>query len=272
MKDAKCVEFLQWALPCLRMRWPGFRKVRRQVCRRIERRLGELGLPGIDAYRGYLQTNPEEWKRLDELCHVTISRFYRDRAVFELLQRTVLPELARHAGKRGTALEAWSAGCASGEESYTLALIWHLALESEFPAVVLRVLATDVDETMLRRALAAEYPESSLSELPQAWRSAAFLELDGHYRLRREPRRWVTIRSHDLRDASPGGPFDLVLCRNLAFTYFDLDLQREVANRLAACVRPGGALVLGAHETLPEGTGGFVSWSPNLRIYRRSPA
>jgi chemotaxis protein methyltransferase CheR len=206
MKDTECVEFLQWVLPRLRMRWPGFRKVRRQVCRRIERRLHELGLPGVDAYRAYLQTNPEEWERLDELCHVTISRFCRDRGVFEFLQRAVLPELARHAARRGAALEAWSAGCASGEEPYTLALVWHLELGAAFPAVALHVLATDVDETMLRRARAAEYPESSLRELPQAWRCTGFVQRDGRYRLRDELRSSLTVRRHDLRQTPPGRP------------------------------------------------------------------
>jgi chemotaxis protein methyltransferase CheR len=272
MKDAECVQFLQWALPRLRLRWPGFRKVRRQVCRRIERRLRELGLAGVDAYRAYLQANPEEWERLDELCHVTISRFYRDRGVFEFLRRAVLPELARRASRQGVALEAWSAGCASGEEPHTLALIWHLALAREFPGLALHVLATDADETMLRRARAAEYPESSLRELPESWRQAGFVELDGRYRLRSEVRLPVTVRRHDLRRAPPAGPFELVLCRNVAFTYFERRLQEEVAELLATCIEPGGALVLGSHETLPEGTEGFAPWSVKHHVYRRCPA
>lgn len=268
MRDDECIDFLQWAFPRLRMRWAGFRRVRRQVCRRIERRYSELGLSGIDGYREYLEARPQEWERLDELCHVTISRFYRDRGVFEFLRRAVLPALACRALEHGAALEAWSAGCASGEEPYTLALMWQLALEQDFPRVAFHVLATDVDETMLRRARAAEYGESSLRELPKAWREAAFEQQNGLYRLRPEFRRSVTVRPHDLRRAPLDGPFDLVLCRNVAFTYFDLDLQREVASRLTACIRPGGALVLGAHETLPEGSRGFVPWSETLRVYR----
>lgn len=272
MKDTACVEFLQWALPRLRMRWPGFRKVRRQVCRRIDRRLHELGLADIGAYRAYLEARPEEWRRLDELCRVTISRFYRDRAVFEFLQQAVLPELARGASKRGEGLEAWSAGAASGEEPYTLALIWELALRHEFPDVALRVLATDVDETMLSRARDAEYAESSLRDLPDSWRQAGFVRLDGTYRLRATIRSPVTVMRHDVRDEPLAGPFQLVLCRNVAFTYFDIELQHEVAGRLAACIGPGGALVLGAHEALPEGVGEFTPWSPELRVFRRRQA
>src|SRR5438477_9810042 len=119
-----CVEFLQWALPRLRMRWDGFRKVRRQVCRRIERRSRELGLTDLAAYRDYLERRPDEWARLDALCRVTISRFYRDRETFAALEQEVLPALARG----GAEIEVWSAGCASGEEPYTLALLWKLEL------------------------------------------------------------------------------------------------------------------------------------------------
>jgi chemotaxis protein methyltransferase CheR len=272
LSDSECVEFLQWALPRLRMRWSGFRRVRRQVCRRLERRLRELGLPGIEAYRAFLEAAPEEWAQLDALCHVTISRFRRDRAVFAFLEQHVLPALAREATKGARPLQAWSAGCASGEEAYTLALIWRFALVHAFPALDLHVLATDVDETMLRRARAAEYPSSSLRDLPEAWREAAFVELDDCYRLNRDLGRPVTVRRHDLRRPAPDGPFDLVLCRNVAFTYFDLDLQRQVAERLAACTRPGGALVLGVHETLPDGAHGFAPWSESLRVYRGLPS
>ena len=97
MKNAECVDFLQWALPRLGMRWPGFRKVRRQVCKRIDRRLRELGLPDLAAYRIRLGQDSTEWKFLDGACRITISRFYRDRGVFDALGANVLPALARAA-------------------------------------------------------------------------------------------------------------------------------------------------------------------------------
>ena len=94
MKDADCVALLQWALPRLRMRWAGFRKVRGQVCKRIRRRMGALGIDSVSAYRQYLERHDSEWDELDALCRISISRFYRDRGVFTFLQDTVLPELA----------------------------------------------------------------------------------------------------------------------------------------------------------------------------------
>ena len=85
MRDTEFVAFLQWALPQLGLRWPGFRNVRRQVRRRVARRLVELGIPDLNAYRRHLHAHAEEWRHLDGLCRISISRFHRDRAVFEAL-------------------------------------------------------------------------------------------------------------------------------------------------------------------------------------------
>jgi len=124
MKDTDCVQFLQWALPQMHMRWPGFRKVRDHVCKRIERRIRELGLPNVQAYQEYLREIRAEWQQLDGLCRVTISRFYRDKRVFAMLEQEVLPRLAEQAlAADGRSLRIWSAGCASGEEPYTLVLL-----------------------------------------------------------------------------------------------------------------------------------------------------
>lgn len=271
MSDADCVQFLQWALPQLRMRWPGFRRVRRQVCRRIERRRQELGLADLAAYRVYLRAHPEEWRTLDGLCLVTISRFFRDQEIFAFLEHEVLPALAREAVGRAGPLQAWSAGCASGEEPYTLALLWELGVGTSFPGLSLHVLATDLDEAVIRRARAACYSAGSLRDLPNAWRARAFVPRDDLWCLRPELRRNVTLLRHDVRAGPPDGPFDLLLCRNLALTYFDLELQREVCGRLAACLHPGGALVVGVHESLPEGIAGLAPWPGGRGVYRKRP-
>jgi chemotaxis protein methyltransferase CheR len=250
MTDAECVVFLQWALPRLGLRWQGFRKVRRQVCRRVSRRIAELRLGEADAYRAYLEGVEEEWDVLAGLCRVTISRFWRDRAVFEALRDEVLPELSP--------VSAWSAGCASGEEPYSLVLA---AAEAR---VEIHVIATDVDPLLLERARRACYRESSLRDLPAHLRARAFE--DG--RLRPEYREPVDVLRHDVRDGAPGGPFDLTLCRNLVFTYFAEELQREVGRHLARSLRGGGALVVGAHEALPERLDRLEPWPAARGVYR----
>lgn len=140
------------------MRWHGFRKVRGQVKKRIARRLHELGLDGLQAYREHLERNPSEWDVLHSMCRVTISRFYRDHAVFESISKTVLPVLAWLAEyENRSEIRAWSAGCASGEEPYSLLFAWMFGCSSSFPAIRLKVLATDVDEGVIARARRAEY-------------------------------------------------------------------------------------------------------------------
>jgi chemotaxis protein methyltransferase CheR len=254
--DADCVAFLQWALPRLGLRWPGYRKVRRRVCKRIARRLRELGLADACAYRERLEADPAEWRALADLCPVAVSRFYRDREVFDGLATAVLPALAHGASR----LECWSAGCASGEEPYTLALLWRLRLAARFPRAAFRVLGTDIEARLLERARAACYGAGSLKALPTGWREQAFDPRGRLWCLRDEFRAAVELARQDLLDPAPERRFDLVLCRNLAFTYFDDEGARRALERIAGCLRPGGALVIGLHERLPAPAAGFEPW------------
>lgn len=273
-----CVDFLQWCLPRLNKRWAGFRKVRGQVCKRITRRLQALDLHRFDAYRDYLDAHPDEWARLDAMCRVTISRFYRDRGVFDALRDPLLPDLAhrlpsRDDGDNGT-LRAWSAGCASGEEPYTLRLLWDLDVANRAPGVALHIAATDAQAHLLDRARCACYPRGTLKELPTAWVAQAFAvrahNAEEPYCLRSAYQRAIDWMQQDIRRTMPAGPFHLLLCRNLVFTYFDADLQRALLARMLDRLAPGGLLVLGKHESLPDGPWPLGAWDDPKRIYRRS--
>lgn len=269
MEDRDCAEFLRWALPRLERDWAGYRKVRRLVCRRLGRRLKLLGLPDLDSYRRRLAARAEEWRALDALCGIPISRFYRDRGVFEALERAVLPALAQAAAPRG-AIEAWSAGCASGEEPYTLALIWALRLQPRFPGIGLRIVATDSDAGVLARAHAGRYAPSSLKELPRDLRARGFERQEGAWRIRDRFRR-IEFRRQDLRERMPAGPFDLVLCRNVVLTYYAPALQEALMARIAGRLRAGGALVVGAHEAMPPGLPDLAPWAGTRMIYCKRP-
>lgn len=267
------VAFLQWALPRLGLTWSGFRRVRRQVWRRIGGRIAELHLAGPDGYRTYLESHPGEWAVLDSCCRISISRFYRDREVFERLATDVLPGLAERAAKCGGGLlRAWSAGCANGEEPYSLVLLWRTELEHRFPTVAFHVLGTDVDEALLRRARDARYRRSSLREVSPAIVDAAFTRDGEWFELREELRSLVEFRPGDVRTEVPDGPFDLLLCRNLVCTYFDPPLQRRTLRRLMTVLQPGGALVIGRHERLIDDLPGVAPWIPELGIFRRTAA
>lgn len=273
MKDEELIAFLQWAAPRLGMRWEGFRKVRRQVGKRIARRLRELNIPDIENYRRMLERDESEWGVLDSMARITISRFYRDRGFFDFLAEAVLPELARIAVERnGRTVRAWSAGCASGEEPYTLSLLWSFTVKSKYPSVNLEIEATDSDSVLLERAREGLYESSSLKDLPEGWKNAAFEKSGEGYTLRAEHRRRVSFSIQDIRRDAPQGLFDMILCRNLVFTYFAGSVQKEIARTLTAKLFPGGALGIGIHESLPENAHGLglEVWSNRLRVFRKS--
>lgn len=280
MPSTNCTAFLKWALPRLGKQWDGYCKVTGQVRSRLTDRLHELGLRSLGAYRDYLSEHPEEWTRLDAMCRITVSRFYRDRGVFEQLRNEVLPALAReHVARGASLLHAWSAGAASGEEPYTLRILWRHALHDHYEGLPLHVTATEVQPHMLRRARRACYPRGTLKHLPDAWIDRAFVydaarDEGPHaepYVLRPIYRRRFTWRLENLRATMPDGPFALILCRNLVFTYFVPTLQCWCLDRLLRRLRPGGVLILGKHETLPEGEWPLIPIDEHKRIYRHAP-
>lgn len=248
------------------------------MCRRIRRRIRELGLADEIEYRAFLEAHEDEWLRLDACCRVTISRFFRDREVFEVLQGVVLPKMlgeAREAER--TELRCWSSGCGSGEEAFTLSLLWRLAsagkptaaLSERYPEVTLSVTGTDTDPKVLERARNAVYPEGAMRDLPSAWIQRAFDPVDGEFSLRRSFREGVAFLLQDVRDSMPDGPFDLILCRNLVFTYFEEGLQEEILFPLLGRLREGGILAIGGHEELPQGQWPLFQLGRGLPLYEK---
>jgi chemotaxis protein methyltransferase CheR len=157
-----------------------------------------------------------------------------------------------------TRIDAWSAGCGAGEEPYTLAIAWRVTAAPRWPALGCSILGTDLDEHQLGRARTGCYPVASLRELPPAWR-VEVIEDGAQACVSAAARELVRLERHDVRGALPPGPFDVVLCRNLAFNYFDEETQRGIAVAMRAVTRRGGVLIVGIHEQLPAGAAG---WAP----------
>ncbi len=269
--DQQGVQFLQRCLPQLGLRWAGYRNLRRRVYKRLKRRLHELELPSLEAYQTYLADHVEEWPILSSLCWMPITRFYRDRSIFQLMETEILPQLVELLVKeREDQLRCWSAGCASGEEPHTLAILWQHRLARRYPRVEFRVVATDIDPQVIQRARRGCYHWSSMKELPADWRAEAFDVSGEQLFLKKEYRSNVTFLVQDLRDSVPDGRFHLILCRNLAFTYFDETSQRAALRRLLDKLTPGGALIIGKGESLPEGQWTIEPWSLAMGVYRKS--
>jgi chemotaxis protein methyltransferase CheR len=219
---------------------------------------------GIHEFHRYLdlvQRDPEELEVLRSILIVTISRFFRNAKVFHFLSREILPRLGEISRP-----VAWSAGCASGEEPYSVRIAWE-EMPGEKPELAL--LATDVDPVSLERAEAGSYPESSLRELPDALRRKYFRREGNSYRICEGVRRSVQFRKLDLLRGPPPGRYDLILCRNAAFTYFSPGKRLAVAGTFAAALQKGGYLVIGRTENLPwETVDLFEPVFPDGKIYR----
>jgi chemotaxis protein methyltransferase CheR len=233
--------------------------------------LRELELPAVETYRAYLETHHEEWFALDSFCRISISRFYRDRGVFNYLRSDVLPMLAMtvRANNRHS-LRCWSAGCASGEEVYTLNMLWKLHVRSQFSDLTLHIIGTDCDPNMLERARHACYATSSLKDVPRDWLTAAFTKMGDSFCVRPEFRDGVKFVLQDLRHEMPAGQFHLIFCRHAAFTYFDHTLQQATLRLILQKLFPGGVLVTGKQEPLPTRPAELEEYHPGLGIYRKT--
>jgi chemotaxis protein methyltransferase CheR len=218
----------------------------------LKSRCQQLGLADFPDYATYLVDHPDELSVVDTCCRITISRFYRDAPVFEQLCQE-LPKLLQLAISRGDkSVRCWCAGCASGEEVYTLKLLEHFCLSESEISLPWQILATDIDGHLLSRAKNACYSGGTLKELPQAWREEAFPSNE-HYCLKPVFQHGIQFEQQDIRQQMPLGSFHLILCRNLAFTYFEPSLQQQILSRISQKLVPGGIVLIGSRESLPDG-------------------
>ncbi len=271
MNDQSYIDFLQWCLPQLNYKWEGFRKVRKQVFKRLSRRVSELNLLTLVEYKNYLINNGSEWKVIDTLCHITISRFYRDKKVFDTIKSVILPMLAKASIKRKEKeLRFWSAGACSGEEPYTLNIIWKLSfLPCLDEKLHTHILATERHSYLLDRAKLAVYRASSLKDLPQDFVLKAFNKVNNEFKLKDIFKENVEFVEQNILNEMPDFEFDLILCRNLVFTYYKVDIQINILNKLTNKLKPGGFLIIGSHETLPDINHDLIKYASNNCIYQK---
>jgi len=257
-------DFLKAACPPLDLEW---RKYRRRTSRhRVEARLRELGLDGFAGYLERLRCDPAEAAGLADRMRVTVSRFFRERQLWEGLFQTVLPALMQERPPTEP-LRLWSVGCCGGEEPYTLALLWR----ERFAPRSVEILATDIDAASLERARAAVYNLSSLREVPAVLRQRHFIRQDHCWRLDAAIAGQIRFAVHNMMtDPLPAG-LDLICCRYLAFTYYQRERRLLAARRLWQALRPGGALMIGRKEQLGPAGGLFIFWPEAPGVFRKQP-
>ena len=242
---------------------------RSSLARRIRKRMQEAGIAEYVDYRDRLESSAEEFGHLFNTILINVTSFFRDGETWTYLQREVMPELLADAGP-SRELRVWSAGCASGEEAYSLAIAFAEALGVEECANRVKIYGTDVDNDALRDARVGVYNAKSLEALPAEMREKYFEPTGGQYAFRPDLRRRVIFGRHDITRDAPISRLDLLVCRN-TLMYFNVETQAQVVERFHFALREGGYLFLGKAEMLLSDGERFEVASMRQRMFRRRP-
>ncbi|HEV3217766.1 MAG TPA: chemotaxis protein CheB [Vicinamibacterales bacterium] len=239
------------------------------IMRRLLRRMALLRINDADAYLDHLAQTPEEVINLhnDLLIHVT--RFFREPEAFEVLAREVLPGILS-ASPDGQAIRSWVAGCATGEEAYSLAILLHEQFAERLGETRIQIFATDVSDPSIEFARHGLYPLTIASDVSAERLRKFFTKTDGGYRVTKALRDLCVFARQDLTRDPPFSRLDLICCRNVLI-YMDSDLQKKLLSVFHYALKPGGVLLLGHAETIGFNNDLFLLMNKKHRIYRKKP-
>ena len=237
--------------------------------RRIQKRMSDVDVRSYADYRDLLETSAGEFDALFNTILINVTSFFRDPAAWEVLQRDVLPELLSGL-EPGAEIRVWSAGCSSGEEAYSLAIMFAELLGVDECISRVKIYATDVDEEALREARSGLYPSKELESLPADLREKYFEQNGAQFSFRADLRRRVIFGRHDITRDAPISRLDLLLCRN-TLMYFNVEAQTQIVDRFHFALRKGGFLFLGKAEMLLNDADRFDVVDMRQRIFKRRP-
>jgi two-component system CheB/CheR fusion protein len=239
---------------------------RSSLMRRTLVRMQNIRITGFANYQDYLQVDPEEFTRLFNTILINVTGFFRDPPAWDYLASSVLPDLLGPAGAAHS-IRVWSAGCASGEEAYTIAMLLAERLGERFRDRV-KIYATDVDEEALNEARTASYDERSIRDVPPKLLSKYFEQQSSRFVFNKELRRSVIFGRHDLIQDAPISRVNLLICRN-CMMYFNAETQGRILSRFQFALLPGGVLFLGRAESLLSRTASFAPIDVKRRIFAK---
>jgi two-component system CheB/CheR fusion protein len=235
--------------------------------RRVKRRMILLNLATFAEYKDYLELQPEEFGELFDSLLINVTSFFRDPLAWQALREQVLPELFSAKGVK-TPIRVWSAGCATGEEAYTLAIVLAEALGHDQFRERVKIYATDLDEDALQQARAGGYDASTLAEVPEKLRDTYFEPAGEKHVFRRDLRRQVIFGRNDLTRDAPISRVDLLVARN-TLMYFNAEAQANVVRRFHFALSYPGYLFLGKAEMLLNHADDFQPVDLRKRLFRR---
>jgi two-component system, chemotaxis family, CheB/CheR fusion protein len=237
--------------------------------RRIQKRMQAVNVNGFSDYVDYLEVHPEEYSALFNTILINVTSFFRDPAAWETLQREVLPDLLSR--KNATeSVRVWSAGCASGEEAYTLAIVLAESVGADEFRERVKIYATDVDEEALLRGRAGVYSAHEIEGVPEEFRSKYFDRVENQFAFKKDLRRQVIFGRHDLIQDAPISRVDLLVCRN-TLMYFNAETQSRILARFHFALNDYGILFLGRAETLLTHASTFTPVDLKRRISTKIP-
>ncbi|HEY9790493.1 MAG TPA: CheR family methyltransferase [Candidatus Obscuribacterales bacterium] len=239
---------------------------RASLRRRVNKRLQALGIAGYVEYVDYLETHSREFSDLFDTILINVTSFFRDREAWDFLAREIIPRILQaNSGE----IRVWSAGCASGQEAYTLAMVMCEAMGAEAFRARVKIYATDIDEDALSQARHATYTTADLEDVPQELREKYFITAEGHHTFRPDLRRSVIFGRHDLVQDAPISRLDLLVCRN-TLMYMNAETQQRILNRLHFAMKEDGFLFLGKAEMLLTHANLFSPVELRYRIFTKS--
>lgn len=243
---------------------------RNTLYRRIERRMGIHQISKMAGYVRYLQENSQEVDLLFKELLIGVTNFFRDPAAWEQLRTEAIPALLANRAP-GHALRAWVPGCSTGEEAYSLAMVFKEAVEQLKPRgnFALQIFATDLDRDAIDKARQGFFPENIAADVSPERLSRFFAKEDRGYRVRKEIREMVIFAPQNLVMDPPFTKLDLLSCRNLLI-YLTPEVQKKLMPLFHYSLSPGGVLLLGSAETVGNGTDLFAPLSGKSRLFRRA--
>jgi two-component system CheB/CheR fusion protein len=238
--------------------------------RRIDKRMGQVGVDDYAAYQDYLEVHPDEFASLFDTILINVTAFYRDPAAWAFMAEEAIPAIERVRGGKGQ-IRVWSAGCASGEEAYTTAMVFAEALGIEAVEQRVKIYATDADEDALATARHGVYTAKELEGLPEELRTKYFDNVGSKFAFKKGLRRSVIFGRHDLVQDAPISRLDLLISRN-TLMYFNANLQRRIIANYHFALLDHGFLMLGKAETLLTSTELFAPIDLRQRLFTKMPA
>ncbi|MGR3541835.1 MAG: chemotaxis protein CheB [Hasllibacter sp.] len=236
------------------------------VLRRIQRRMQVLELVDPGDYVEALRSRDGEAEALFQDLTINVTAFFRDPETFDQLRSEVIPDIVESA--KGRPIRVWVPGCSSGEEAYSIAILFAEAVEGLEEPPEIRVFATDIDDDMLRRAREGRYLPSSVADMPPVLLEKYFTIEDGAFEVVQSVRDMIRVSSHSVIKDPPFSRLDLISCRNLLI-YFDSALQGRVLPLFHYALRPDGYLLLGSAENIAGRDDLFDTLSRQHRLYRK---